>query len=148
MFSFTTNSGSLDVIEEIQPEHIFGIIPTPQRLDADPNYHGEGITIAFLDSGFYAHPDLVEPENRILKYIDITKPKDGDRQLHEPVDQSWHGTQTTVAAVGNGYLSDGRYKGIASRAKLVLVKVGSKRGIQPDNIEAGLKWVVANRERY
>ena len=27
---------------------------------------GRGVTIAFLDSGFFAHPDLVEPRDRIL----------------------------------------------------------------------------------
>ncbi|MBL8151550.1 MAG: S8 family serine peptidase [Blastocatellia bacterium] len=127
----------------------FGIIPTPLRLEADQRFSGEGVTIAFLDSGFYAHPDLTQPENRILKYIDITKPQDGDRQLYaDPVVHSWHGTQTAVAATGNGYLSNGHYAGIASKAKLVLVKVGSKKGIEPKNIEAGLKWVLQNRERY
>jgi serine protease AprX len=151
MFSLTRNSGSfdvLDVLDDPMPENRFGIIPTPQRLGADSRYHGEGITIAFLDSGFYAHPDLTQPENRILKYIDITNPKDGDRQLYKPADQSWHGMQTTVAAAGNGYLSDKRYRGIASQARLVLVKVGSKRGIEQENIEAGLKWVLENKDKY
>lgn len=126
----------------------FGLIPTPQRLDADPKYQGEGVTIAFLDSGFYAHPDLMEPENRVLKYIDITKPKDGDKQFFKPADQSWHGMQTSVACAGNGRLSGGLYRGIASKARLVLVKVGSKKGIEPDNIEAGLKWVLKNKDKY
>ena len=30
-------------------ESQFSLIPTLQRLDADPNLQGEGITIAFLD---------------------------------------------------------------------------------------------------
>jgi len=49
------------------------ILPTPLRLGAPERYRGRGITIAFLDSGFYAHPDLVEPENRILAYVDVTR---------------------------------------------------------------------------
>jgi len=28
-------------------------LPTPLRLDADERFRGRGITIAFLDSGFY-----------------------------------------------------------------------------------------------
>ncbi|MEW6731814.1 MAG: S8 family serine peptidase [Acidobacteriota bacterium] len=135
-------------LEESSPENRFSIIPTPQRLDVDLEHQGEGITIAFLDSGFYAHPDLIQPENRILKYIDITRPEDGDRQLYEPANQSWHGMQTSVAAAGNGYLSGGCYRGIAARARLVLVKVGSKRGIEPENITAGLKWVLEHKDTY
>ncbi|HET9315943.1 MAG TPA: hypothetical protein VFQ51_10155, partial [Vicinamibacteria bacterium] len=50
------------------------ILPTPVRLGAPDRYRGRGVTIAFLDSGFYAHPDLVQPRNRIRKYVDITKP--------------------------------------------------------------------------
>jgi serine protease AprX len=136
------------VKENVQTDNRFGLIPTQQRLDADESLQGEGVTIAFLDSGFYAHPDLTEPENRIVKYIDITNPDDGDRQLHEPCDQSWHGMQTSVACAGNGHLSNGIYRGIASRAKLVLVKVGSKKGIEPENVEAGLKWVLENKDKY
>jgi len=49
----------------------FAVIPTLTRLDADPNYTGKGVTIAFLDSGFYPHPDLVDPVNRILVYKDL-----------------------------------------------------------------------------
>ena len=37
----------------------FIILPTPLRVDAHPRYTGKGITICFIDSGFYPHPDLV-----------------------------------------------------------------------------------------
>src|SRR5688572_4459803 len=31
------------------------VLSTPLRLDADTNFTGKGVTIAFLDSGFYPH---------------------------------------------------------------------------------------------
>ena len=37
-------------------------------MDADERYTGRDVTIAFLDSGFYAHSDLTEPDNRILAF--------------------------------------------------------------------------------
>ena len=46
------------------------ILPTPVRLLASDEFTGKGVTVAFLDSGFYAHPDLVEPRDRILRYLD------------------------------------------------------------------------------
>ena len=50
----------------------FGVIPTPVRLNANPEYTGKGVTIAFLDSGFYPHPDLVTQRNRVVAYEDLT----------------------------------------------------------------------------
>lgn len=141
-------TGFLDQLSEETPENRWGVIPTPLRIGTDRKYSGDGITIAFLDSGFYAHPDLTEPENRVLKYIDITRPEDGDQQFYEPVDYSWHGTQTSTVACGNGHMSEGRYVGVAHKAKLVLIKVSSEKGIEPENISKGLRWVLENHKRY
>ena len=124
----------------------FAVIPTPFRLNANAEYSGRGVTVAFLDSGFYPHADLVTPETRILKYHDIA----GEQQLSSSSTESWqwHGTQTSVAAAGNGQLSDGVYRGLAHEAKLVLVKVSEAGRISEENIAAGIRWVIANRERY
>ena len=123
----------------------FAVIPTHVRLDADPNYTGKGVTVAFLDSGFYPHPDL---GNRVLAYHDLA----GERSsllATDPVESwQWHGTQTSVAAAGNGQLSDGIYRGLASESNLVLVKVSERGRITEDNIAQGIRWVIANRERY
>src|SRR5438552_16040804 len=93
------------------------VVPAPIRLDAPDEFRGRGTTIAFLDSGFYAHPDLAKPGNRILKYVNLVeraKPSD----LTTPQPSSWHGMMTSVVAAGNGFLSDGLYRGIASEATL------------------------------
>lgn len=123
------------------------ILPTPMRLDSSDEYRGRGITIAFLDSGFYAHPDLTEPSNRILKYIDITG-RTQSADLKKPRVSAWHGMMTSVVAAGNGRLSGGLYRGIASEANVVLVKVGRAARIAHEDISKGLKWVITNRKRY
>jgi serine protease AprX len=126
----------------------FAVIPTPERLNANPKYTGKGVTVAFLDSGFYPHPDLVTPRSRIVAYHDVT----GERRELSPSDPveswQWHGTQTSVAAAGNGQLCDGVYRGLAHEAKLVLVKVSQRGRITEANIARGIHWVIANRERY
>ena len=38
------------------------VLSTPLRLDADERFTGKGVTIAFLDSGFYPHVDLTTPD--------------------------------------------------------------------------------------
>ncbi len=124
------------------------ILPTPVRLGAHDAYTGRGITMAFLDSGFYAHPDLVEGRDRILRYVDVNEPEARRRVLEKPDDSSWHGMMTSVVACGNGRLSGGLYRGLASEANLVLVKVGSARRIVHDDIRKGLDWVIRHRGRY
>jgi serine protease AprX len=124
------------------------ILPTPLRLGALDEYRGRGVTIAFLDSGFYAHPDLVEPEDRILKYVDMTNPRARRSDLRQGDASSWHGMMTSVVACGNGRLSGGLYRGIASEARVVLVKCGTMRRIRHDDIRRGLEWVLRHRRQH
>ena len=128
---------------EIEPA-----LPTPQRMDADERYTGRGVTIAFLDSGFYAHSDLTEPVNRIVAYHNIFAPDQGLAALQKHDVMSWHGMMTSVVAAGNGFLSDGLYRSIAPQAKVVLVKIGRTGRIPESDIETGLRWVLANKDRY
>jgi len=123
-------------------------LPVPVRMDADERFTGRGITIAFLDSGFYAHKDLTEPVNRIVAYHSIFETSDDPSFLQTPDVASWHGMMTSVVAAGNGYLSDGLYRSIASEAKVVLVKIGKTGRIPESHIETGLRWVLANKDKY
>lgn len=124
------------------------VLPTPLRLNADERFTGRGVTMAFLDSGFYSHDDLITPENRIVAYHSIFDAEDDRTSLETTDVASWHGMMTSVVAAGNGNLSDGFYRGIASAANLVLVKIGRTGHIPDENIESGLDWVLANREKY
>jgi serine protease AprX len=117
-------------------------------MDADERYTGRGVTIAFLDSGFYAHKDLIEPDNRILAYHNIFALADDVSALEKSDVASWHGMMTSVVAAGNGYLSDGFYRSIASEANVVLVKIGKSGRIPESNIETGLRWVFTNKDKY
>lgn len=127
----------------------FIILPTPLRLDADARYTGKGVTICFIDSGFYPHPDLNRHRNRIKKMIDITQPDQMGPGTAMPCSNAWHGTMTAVVCAGDGYLSKGLYKGIASDAELVLIKTMNEEGhITAENIEKALVWVLENHREY
>lgn len=125
----------------------FAVLPTPDRLDCHPGYTGKGVTIAYLDSGFYPHPDLVSPENRIVAYMDVSGSGDFLDETMAPQAYHWHGTQTSVVAAGNGYASCGIYRGLASQSKLVLVQVGNKGKIRDEYIAKGIRWVIDYREQ-
>lgn len=124
------------------------VLSTPLRLDADERYTGKGVTIAFLDSGFYPHVDLTTPRNRILAYRNMLH-EDGDLEsLFQPDVASWHGMMTSVVAAGNGSLSNGFYRGIAPESDVVLVKLARTGRITDENIREGLEWVLEHREQY
>jgi serine protease AprX len=127
------------------------LLPAFELINASPEYSGAGVTLAFLDSGFYPHPDLTRPENRILCYVDATgaQPVETDN-YNKPHITSWHGLMTSSVAVGNGYMSDQLYRGIAYQANLVLVKTGNPdgRGIREKDIQRALTWVLENYQRF
>jgi serine protease AprX len=104
--------------------------------------------MAFLDAGFYAHPDLTKPVDRIRAYVDITAAGSSRQDLARADESSWHGMMTSVVACGNGFLSGGTYRGLASECGLVLVKCGQVRRVAHDDIRRGLDWVYRHRREF
>ncbi len=143
-----------DEEEDRQFEHFFpiyhesdyAVLPTALRLNADTHYTGRGVTIAFIDSGFYPHPDLTRPRNRVRKYLNVPDPHLDD--FGSSTEDSWHGMQTSVSAAGNGYLSKGLYKGIAPDSDVVLLKVRGRQGIQTRYIIEAIEWCIRNQHDY
>ncbi|MEQ1765151.1 MAG: S8 family serine peptidase, partial [Pyrinomonadaceae bacterium] len=124
------------------------VLSTPLRLDADERFTGKGVTIAFLDSGFYPHVDLTSPRNRIVAYRSLIDPDGKLDSLFQPDVASWHGMMTSVVAAGNGTLSNGFYRGLAPDSDVVLVKLARTGRITDDDILVGLAWVLENRQKY
>jgi serine protease AprX len=124
----------------------FAAIPTALRLQADAEHTGRGVTIAIIDSGFYPPPDLIEPTNRIVAAADVTQRNERFELNGKPYDWDWHGTQTSVVAAGNGRLSDGVYKSLASEAQIVLVKASDRGKITEENIARGLNGLSRTRK--
>lgn len=146
-----------DGIQKVWPldaEAAFGAMPSPLRLHADPRFSGRGVTIALIDSGFYPHPDLVQPRNRIRAWVDAGRHAidvrhfGSDETPHWPgwdmrEGPQWHGLMTSVAATGNGWLSHGLYRGLASDADVILIQVRDENGrITNDTIARALRWLL------
>lgn len=123
-------------------------MPVAERVGLNEHYAGRGVTIAFLDAGFYAHPDLTTPRNRIREYYNVLNGESGVERLMTPHPFAWHGMMTSVVCAGNGHLSGGRYKGLAHESDVVLLKVGSLSRIRHDDIALGIEWVLANMVRH
>jgi serine protease AprX len=123
------------------------LLPTPERLGALPQYTGRGVVIAFVDAGFHMHPDI---RDRVLVHVDAsTQHVIEQPSVEEISDLSWHGQMTSVIAAGDGRTSGGLYRGIASDAHLVLIKVSSPRGqVKEADILRGLQWLNNAHRRF
>ena len=144
----------------IDAEAAFGALPTPLRMHADPRFTGKGVTIAQVDAGFYPHPDLTVPRNRIRAWAEATKSPVRSLNFrpneapHWPgafgrAHWQWHGLMTTTAAFGNGHLSHGLYRGLASDSDLVLVQTWDRRGkITNRTLTRALRWILRKRQEY
>jgi serine protease AprX len=104
------------------------VLSIPERLDANQDLTGRGVVMGFVDSGFYPHPDLMRPTKRIRVYADATRDIPIPEDFFAAHTSSWHGTMTACTAAGNGYVSGGRYRGLASEAEVVLIKCSEDRG--------------------
>ena len=148
---------SIQAVWPVDPEAAFGAIPTPLRLHADPRFTGRDVTIAAVDSGFYPHPDLIRPSNRIRAWVDASRAP-VEARLFGPEEaprwpgwdsregRQWHGLMTTTAAVGNGFLGRGLYRSLAPDASVVLVRVSEPSGrIGNDAIARALTWLLDHR---
>lgn len=136
------------------------ILATPARLKADARFTGKGITIALADSGFYPIADLTQPVNRIRAWVDANESPPrviafGRSELptwsgyDDNAARNWHGMMTSCVAAGNGFLSGGKFCGMARDAEVVLVRVTREgRGIPNENIVRALEWLKASIDDY
>ncbi len=109
----------------------------------EKNITGENIGVAIVDTGIRPHPDFVLPQNRIVGFFDALSGKT------IPYDDSGHGTHVAGIIGGNGYLSGGRYIGMAPKCNFIIVKVLNSKGDgKIENVMVGLNWILRNRYRY
>ena len=113
------------------------------RIINNSGYTGKGVGIAIIDTGLYPHRDFIKPKNRIKAFKDFVNNKE------LPYDDNGHGSFVAGVAAGSGYVSRGKYQGIAPGADIIAVKALDKKGSgHTSDILAGLQWVADHHEEY
>jgi hypothetical protein len=85
-----TASRKRDNHQHTHTQNRYAVLPVAARLDADTGLTGNGVTVAFIDAGFYPHPDLTRPHNRIIavRWLEVAL-----RSIARPVDREPPGFQ-------------------------------------------------------
>ena len=104
---------------------------------------GKGIRVAVVDTGIYPHSDFVKPANRIFRFVDLVK---GNHK--KPYDDNGHGTFTAGVLAGNGWLSGGKYIGIAPEASIIALKAMNAEGVgNTSDVLRAMQWVADHHRR-
>jgi serine protease AprX len=105
-----------------------------------PDWARRPITAAVLDTGVGRHPDL---SGKILAFRDFVN---GRRIMY---DNNGHGTHVCGILCGDGFASEGKYRGIAPGVHLVVGKVLDDNGDgMADNMLKALDWIREVRYQY
>ncbi|MGB7339029.1 MAG: S8 family serine peptidase [Phototrophicaceae bacterium] len=126
---------------------IHPLLSVRDRLSVKTQLTGKGVTIAYLDAGFYMHPDIAD---RVAVHVDATTPDILEAETVNHVDvTSWHGLMVSAIGSGDGHLSDGYYRGLAFESNLVLIKVSNPQlQVKESDILRGFEWLVENHQRF
>jgi serine protease AprX len=97
---------------------------------------GQGVGIAFVDTGLWATP--LAGYDAIRNVVSTSIP-----------DDSGHGTHVTSIAASANITADGTYLGIAPRASWITIKTfgADGRGTYANTIR-GLDWILVNKTKY
>lgn len=103
-------------------------------------YTGKNISVAILDTGIFLHPDI---NRRVLLFRDFVN------QREVPYDDSGHGTHVAGCLGGNGFLSNGKYKGVAPQCNFIIGKVLDSSGSgKIEYLVKGLRWILEIERNY
>ncbi len=113
------------------------------HLTPDITLSGNGVSVAVLDTGICPMEDFIIPRNRIICFKDFVNGK------NYPYDDNGHGTHVAGCLGANGYLSKGKFRGIAPSCNIVCLKILDETGSGTAKWSFdAIRWLIENKEKY
>ncbi len=103
------------------------------------SFTGRGVKVAILDTGIDGeHADFA---GRIVAYRDFVDPE--GQAAETPRDPNGHGTHVAGIAAGDGSAAEGRWRGVAPDAELIVGRVLDAAGNgRTSTVMAGIEWAI------
>jgi serine protease AprX len=121
------------------------VVDPPAQDQPETALKGAGVTIAMLDSGVAAHPEI----QTLVAAVDFVGTYDPTFAPSGSIDLNGHGTHVAGIMVGNGSRSSGQFTGVAPEAGLVSVRVLDGQGSgRTSDMLAGLQWILDHKDQY
>jgi len=118
-----------------------------QIWEENPNLHGEGISVAVVDSGIQISDDLFirgSDDRNVSQNLRIKA-----WSLAQFADGFGHGTHVAGIIGGNGINSNGDFMGVASGVNFIDVRVTNNQGeAATSDLVAGLQWIYDHKDEY
>jgi len=113
-------------------------------------YNGAGVTVALIDTGVAAVPDLagmvVPIRDQLTGAVRSCVNLSGESDCS---DSYGHGTFMAGIIAGSGAASGGAYKGMAPDARIVSLKIAGRDGAADvSTVLAAVQWVVSFKDEY
>jgi serine protease AprX len=107
-------------------------------------YDGTGVGIAVLDSGVFGdHKSL---SGNYASRVAYSKDFTGENRTD---DVYGHGSHVASIAAGNNSVAQGAYKGVASNAKIINLRVlGRTERVRCPVCSNAIDWIISNRSAY
>lgn len=110
-------------------------------------YDGSGIGVAVIDSGVATDRDFStepgKPHSRVVAGLSFSD------DAFKIADESGHGTHVAGIIGGNGYASNGLYKGVAPKVDLINLKISDANGMSYESYAvAAMQWIYENKDLY
>jgi serine protease AprX len=115
---------------------------------ANAGARGQGVTVALIDTGVSALPDLA---TAMVPVAGVLGPTSCVNLTSEPTcgDSYGHGTFMAGLIAGSGLSSNGKYVGMAPSAHILSLKIAGASGASDvSTIIAAIQWVVAHQATY
>ena len=124
--------------------NVFALMNIAKKVLNTPQFcTGEGVTIAYIDTGIAPHLDFTLRKNRIIKFIDLIN----NRVF--PYDDNGHGTFVAGVGSGSGFISKKKFEGIAPRSNIISIKALNKNGeASSSKILEAMQWIFDNHKKF
>lgn len=95
-------------------------------------FTGKNVGVGIIDTGVYPHSDLLHPNNKIKKFLDLIN------DYKYPYDDNGHGTFMAGLICSSGFASKGKFSGIALGSHIYSIKAFNElgRGFVSDILKA------------